>query len=201
MEYEIRSAKAGDAPEIRRIYNAAVETGGLTPEIDPLSAEGARAFVGGGDVTVCQAEGKTLAWAELRAADRGSAYRLSALLRLFTAAGPEGEAAGLALLRGMEGVALSHGYGKLLVRVMASQKPALYALRMEGFRDVGVLRAHVYYKGEREDLALLERVLPCDSAALKARFIAEDPGYKAYFAAADKPKKAPDPNKKRRVIE
>lgn len=207
MDWNIRNARKADAEAINRIFNEAVETGGANLDIDTKDTAYRQKWLAAHDkrhpVIVCEKDGEVIGWASISPWGSRYTYDWVGELSIYVAREHRGQGLGSELLRRLEKRAEETGYCKLMMQVFATNYPALHAYRTAGYRDVGTMRCHGFYKGAMEDIAVLERILPYDEEKLKAYYKDSYPFYKEYFRSAEAPKEKPkrDPNKKLRVIE
>jgi len=164
----IRSAAAGDADAICRIYNqgirdriATLETEERTPEerTQWLGARGPRH-----PVLVAEADGGVVGWASLNVFNARRAYDHVADLSLYVEREWRGRGVGRRLLDALVTRAIELGYHKLVLAAFPWNAAGMRAYGRAGFREVGIYREQGRLDGRWVDTVVMEKILEGPSA-------------------------------------
>ena len=164
----IRSAAAGDADAICRIYNqgirdrvATLETEERTPEerAQWLGARGPRH-----PVLVAEADGGVVGWASLNVFNARRAYDHVADLSLYVEREWRGRGVGRRLLDALVTRAIELGYHKLVLAAFPWNAAGMRAYGRAGFREVGIYREQGRLDGRWVDTVVMEKILEGPSA-------------------------------------
>ena len=164
----IRSAAAGDADAICRIYNqgirdrvATLETEERTPEerTQWLGARGPRH-----PVLVAEADGGVVGWASLNVFNARRAYDHVADLSLYVEREWRGRGVGRRLLDALVARAIELGYHKLVLAAFPWNAAGMRAYGRAGFREVGIYREQGRLDGRWVDTVVMEKILEGPSA-------------------------------------
>jgi len=164
----IRSAAAGDADAICRIYNqgirdrvATLETEERTPEerTQWLGARGPRH-----PVLVAEADGGVVGWASLNVFNARRAYDHVADLSLYVEREWRGRGVGRRLLDALVTRAIELGYHKLVLAAFPWNAAGMRAYERAGFREVGIYREQGRLDGRWVDTVVMEKILEGPSA-------------------------------------
>jgi phosphinothricin acetyltransferase len=164
----IRSAAAGDADAICRIYNqgirdriATLETEERTPEerTQWLGARGPRH-----PVLVAEADGGVVGWASLNVFNARRAYDNEDDLSLYVEREWRGRGVGRRLLDALVTRAIELGYHKLVLAAFPWNAAGMRAYERAGFREVGIYREQGRLDGRWVDTVVMEKILEGPSA-------------------------------------
>jgi L-amino acid N-acyltransferase YncA len=161
-----RSATAGDAQSIARIYNQGVEERIATFETRPRSVEEVHAwFDGTYPIVVVEDFGEVIAFAATSPYQPRECYAGIAEFSVYVARQARGRGAGKSAMVALIRAAERAGFWKLLSRVFVENTPSRKLLYSLGFREVGTYEKHARLDGVWRDVVIVERLIPANLAS------------------------------------
>ena len=164
----IRSAAAGDADAICRIYNQGIRDRVATLETDERTPEERTQWLGARGprhpVLVAEADGGVVGWASLNVFNARRAYDHVADLSLYVEREWRGRGVGRRLLDALVTRAIELGYHKLVLAAFPWNAAGMRAYERAGFREVGIYREQGRLDGRWVDTVVMEKILEGPSA-------------------------------------
>jgi L-amino acid N-acyltransferase YncA len=155
---EVRSAVAGDAEVIARIFAEGIEDRVATFRTRSAEAgEIADLIAGETLMLVAESDGRVVAFAKVSAyCDPADYYAGVGEATIYVARWARGRGLGRPLLEALAEAAHSRGYWKLVGKIFDTNRPSLALFRSCGWREVGVHRRHGRLDGEWKDVVVVE---------------------------------------------
>ncbi len=164
MEFHVRQAGVTDAKGVADVLNSVIAEGGLTIFNKPFSETEERNFIASLEnrsaLFVAEARGEIVGVQVLDLFSNHSSA-LSHVAGMGTWLRKDVRAQGLGRLMAEQSFrfARDHGYGKIVIQVLAANPRALRFYLRLGFQEIGVARRHVRLGGEFHDEVFLEKHL------------------------------------------
>jgi len=164
----IRSAAAGDADAICRIYNQGIQDRVATLETEERTPEERAQWLGARGprhpVLVAEADGGVVGWGSLNVFNARRAYDHVADLSLYVEREWRGRGVGRRLLDALVARAIELGYHKLVLAAFPWNAAGMRAYGRAGFREVGIYREQGRLDGRWVDTVVMEKILEGPSA-------------------------------------
>lgn len=155
-----RTASAGDAEAIARIYNEGIEDGLATFETEPRDAGDIGRWLEAGFPLVVVEDGGVVAWASAPPyRPSRPAYAGVADFSVYVAREERGRGAGRVAVEALVAECEARDYWKLVSRIFPQNEASLALCRSLGFREVGVYRRHAKLRGEWRDTVIVELLI------------------------------------------
>jgi L-amino acid N-acyltransferase YncA len=161
----VRRAEASDGPAVAEIYAHYVENTAATfdesaPDADAMAAKIGGITAAGLPFLVAERDGAVSGFAYLARYHDRSAYRFTAEISVYVAAGARGGGLGRALMERLLADGAEAGVREVIAIIGVTGDPASIALhRAFGFEDAGRFRRVGFKHGRWYDTALMQRSL------------------------------------------
>ena len=154
---QVRDLRAGDWPEVARIYAEGIQTGNATFETEVPSWEAWDAAHLPAHRFVAERDGRVAGWIALLPVSRRECYAGVAEVSVYVAGEARGAGVGSELLAALVESAERAGLWTLQTSVFPENEASLRLLRRFGFREVGVRERIGRLHGVWRDTVLVER--------------------------------------------
>lgn len=159
----VRTATAGDAPAIARIYNQGIEDRVATFETEirtPAQVQAKlRSQIDAYPTVVVELDGCIVAWAGTSSYSDRPCYRGIAEFSVYVDRDWRGQGLGLAAMHELVRECEQRGFWKLVSRIFPENAASRALCRALGFREVGVYKRHAQLDGEWRDVVIVEKLL------------------------------------------
>ncbi len=164
MKIVVRRATPDDARQIVQVMNSVIAEGKYTIFDTPFSEDEERSFIASlGDrsaLYVAEIGGEIAGVQSIDVfADFAASVRHVATMGTWLHMDFRGRGIGRLLAEESFSFARSHGYGKVVIQVLADNERALRFYRSLGFQDIGLAKQHVRLAGKYHDEFFLEKLL------------------------------------------
>ena len=171
MTLAARPASPDDAAILAQIYNEGIEDRVGTFETRPRTAQDIMAwFDGVHPIVVVEADGRgVIAFASTSSYRSRDCYAGIAEFSVYVARHQRGHGAGRVAMQALLEAVKPAGIWKLLSRIFVENDASRRLMASMGFREVGIYQKHARLDGQWRDVVIVERLIPENLSASRAR--------------------------------
>jgi L-amino acid N-acyltransferase YncA len=163
-EFSIRDATHDDAEAISSIYNAWIDEGHVTMDLDHWSPDSVRQRLDQLDaresLLVIANDRRVVGWGIVKKYSPRRGYRVCCETSLYLDEDYLGKGLGSRLLEALFACCRRHGYRHAVAKINAVNKASIEFHRRHGFELVGIQNEIGYKQGGWWDVAIMQRLFP-----------------------------------------